>query len=71
VKHTPLGDGLVVPGAMGMSAFYGSTDEAEAVATRFSCSPPPRHQTVRHAASLNKPWALPSDPTTVVLRPKR
>ncbi|MGJ6967710.1 aldo/keto reductase [Streptosporangium sp. G11] len=37
MKQTPFGDGLVVPvqglGAMGMSAFYGSTDESEAVAT--------------------------------------
>ncbi|WP_307868783.1 aldo/keto reductase [Umezawaea beigongshangensis] len=37
MKQTTLGDGLTVSaqglGAMGMSAFYGTTDEAEAVAT--------------------------------------
>jgi len=37
MKNTPLGDGLTVSaiglGAMGMSAYYGSSDEAESVAT--------------------------------------
>lgn len=37
MKHSALGDGLTVSsigrGAMGMSAFYGPTDEAEAIAT--------------------------------------
>ncbi|WP_370444714.1 aldo/keto reductase [Amycolatopsis sp. CA-128772] len=37
MKQTMLGDGLTVPaqglGAMGMSAFYGTTDETEAMAT--------------------------------------
>ncbi|MDQ0727255.1 aldo/keto reductase [Microbacterium sp. W4I20] len=37
MKHSALGDGLAVSsiglGAMGMSAFYGPTDEAEAIAT--------------------------------------
>ena len=37
MKHANLGDGLEVSsiglGAMGMSAYYGPTDESEAVAT--------------------------------------
>jgi len=37
MNTTPLGDGLTVSaiglGAMGMSAYYGSSDEAESVAT--------------------------------------
>lgn len=37
MHHIPLGDGLMVSaegfGAMGISAFYGATDEAEAIAT--------------------------------------